>query len=125
LSTTPRSPIPHVQDPMTYHSPPPGNNPPAGFQRRTPIRRGVAREPRAHLSPIPEDSASTAFPLTIQGPGQRIVRPLPPIPAEAGQQAQARGQAAQRVEEISELTRLLSLSKKEKEGDQGAHGKNQ
>lgn len=124
-STMSSSPIPHAQDPMTYQSPPPGNNPAGGFERRIHGRRGAAREPRAHLSSIPENSASTSFPLTIQGPGQRIVRPLPPVPAGAGQQQQARGQAAQRVQEISELTRLLNLRrKKEEEEDKGAHGEN-
>lgn len=116
------SSVPHAQDPMTYQSPRPGNNPAGGL--RIHRRRGAAREPRAHLSSIPENSASTTFPLTIQGPGQRIVRPLPPVPAGAGQQQQARGQATQGVEQISELTRLLRLKRKEEEEDEGAHGEN-
>lgn len=120
-STTTSSPIPHVRDQLTYQSSPPAKNPPAGLGRRVCIRRGVAREPRAHLSSIPEDSASTAFPYTIQGPGQRIVRPLPPIPAGAGQQQQTRGPAGPRVQKSFESNLSLLLKKKEKEEGEGAH----
>ncbi|CRG84155.1 hypothetical protein PISL3812_01478 [Talaromyces islandicus] len=115
-STMSSSPVPHAQDPMTYQSSPTANNPPAGLDRRVRRRRAVAREPRAYLSSIPEDSASTAFPYTIQGSGQKIVRPLPPIPAGAGQQEQARGVGAQRS---SEKTLSLPLRTKETAKEHG------
>ncbi|KAH8705285.1 hypothetical protein BGW36DRAFT_353693 [Talaromyces proteolyticus] len=51
-------------------------------------RRGIAQEPRVHISPIPEDTASTTFPFTVGGLERRVFSPLPLIPQEHAEQSQ-------------------------------------
>lgn len=117
LTATLSTPIPHAQDSMTYESS--SENDPPSY-----IRRGIAREPRVHISPIAEELESVAFPYTIQGPGHRIVRPLPlpPVPARTCQQGQGNQRpVAQRVQSRS-LPQLEEEDGYEEESEQERKG---